>query len=80
MREFYRNPLLRLRLALLLGLFLVAAGTLGYVVIERMSFLDALFMTVITLSSVGYGEVQPLDVPGQIFTIILIVVGIGTAA
>lgn len=80
MRDFYRNPLLRLRLALLLGLLLIAAGTLGYVVIERMSFLDALFMTIITLSSVGYGEVQPLDVPGQIFTIVLIVVGIGTAA
>ena len=80
MKDFTRNPLLRLRLALLLGLFLVAAGTLGYVVIEHMSFLDALFMTVITLSSVGYGEVQPLDVAGQIFTIALIIVGIGTAA
>jgi len=78
-REFSQNPLLRLRLALLLGVFLVAAGTLGYIAIERMSLLDALFMTVITLSSVGYGEVQPLDVPGQIFTMVLIVGGIGTA-
>ena len=78
--DYYRNPLLRLRLALALGGLLVAAGTLGYVGIERMSFLDALFMTVITLSSVGYGEVKPLDTAGEIFTIGLIAVGLGTAA
>lgn len=79
MREFAENPLLRLRLALLFGIFLLGIGTLGYIMIEGMSPLDALFMTVITLSSVGYGEVQPLDVAGQIFTIGLIIVGIGTA-
>ena len=78
--DFYRNPLLRLRLALLLGASLLAGGTLGYMGIEHMRFLDALFMTVITLSSVGYGEVRPLDVVGEIFTIVLILVGLGTAA
>lgn len=78
--DYFRDPLLRLRLALLAGFLLLSGGTLGYMTIERMSFLDALFMTVITLSSVGYGEVKPLDVAGQIFTILLIVVGLGTAA
>ncbi len=78
--DYYQNPLLRLRLALGLGGVLLAGGTLGYIGIERMSFLDALFMTVITLSSVGYGEVKPLDAVGEIFTIGLIVVGLGTAA
>lgn len=78
--DFYRNPLLRLRLALLLGLLLLALGTLGYIVIEHLSFLDALFMTVITLGSVGYGEVKPLSAAGEIFTIALILVGLGTAA
>ena len=78
--DFYRNPLLRLRLALLLGLLLLAGGTLGYVSIEHLSFLDALFMTVITLGSVGYGEVKPLSVDGEVFTIGLILVGLGTAA
>jgi len=78
--DYYRNPLLRLRLALLLGGFLLAGRTLGYIAIERMPFLDALFMTVITLSSVGYGEVKPLDTSGEIFTIGLIAVGLGTAA
>ena len=77
--DYYRDPLLRLRLALLVGLLLLGVGTLGYVVIEHMRFLDALFMTVITLSSVGYGEVKPLDTAGEIFTIGLILVGLGTA-
>jgi voltage-gated potassium channel len=54
-------------------------GTVGYVIIERMSFLDALYMTVITISTVGYGEVKPLDDQGRIFTIMLIVLGVGTA-
>ncbi|MGI4792373.1 MAG: potassium channel family protein [Janthinobacterium lividum] len=78
--DYYRNPLLRLRLALLAGILLLAGGTFGYMGIEHMRFLDSLFMTVITLSSVGYGEVQPLDVAGEIFTIVLIMVGLGTAA
>jgi len=54
-------------------------GTVGYLVIERMSFLDALYMTVITISTVGYQEVKPLDQQGRIFTIMLIVLGVGTA-
>ncbi len=80
LRDFYRNPLLRLRLALLAGAFIVTGGTAGYMGIEHYSFLDALFMTVITLGSVGYGEVKPLDVAGTVFTIALILFGLGTAA
>ena len=76
----FRNPFARLRLALLIGLLLLAGGTVGYVKIEQYSFLDALYMTVITLSTVGYTEVRPLDAPGKIFTIGLIMTGIGTAA
>ncbi|MDQ6691917.1 MAG: potassium channel family protein, partial [Candidatus Dormibacteraeota bacterium] len=53
-------------------------GTLGYVVLERWSWLDAIFMTVITISTVGYGEVHPLDAPGKVFTSILILGGVGT--
>jgi voltage-gated potassium channel len=58
---------------------LTIAGTLGYMAIEHMSPLDALYMTVITLSTVGYGEVKPLDEGGRIFTMGLIAVGVGTA-
>src|SRR5205085_9270475 len=47
--------------------------------IEGMSLLDALYMTVITLSTVGFAEVQPLSPAGRIFTIALIVVGVTMA-
>jgi voltage-gated potassium channel len=58
---------------------LTAGGTLGYMAIEHMSPLDALYMTVITISTVGYAEVKPLDEAGRIFTMGLIVTGVGTA-
>ncbi len=58
---------------------ITAGGTLGYVVVEGMRPLDALYMTVITLSTVGYGEVQPLSDAGRLFTIALIVLAGGTA-
>jgi voltage-gated potassium channel len=78
--DIFRNPFVRLRLALLLGIVLIGVGTLGYMTIEHYSTLDGLYMTVITLSTVGYDEVQPLNHAGKIFTIFLIVGGIGTAA
>ncbi len=58
-------------------LALVATGVAGYMVTAGMSFSDALFMTVITLSTVGYREVVPLDTDARIFTMGLIVAGLG---
>lgn len=66
-----------LRWALALLLVVVAFGVGGYMAIEGWSFLDALFMTVTTLSTVGYKEVHDLSTAGQIFTIFLIIVGVG---
>jgi voltage-gated potassium channel len=73
------NASQRLTLALLALALLTLLGTLGYTLIEDMSPLDALFMTVITLSTVGYGETVPLSDLGRLYTIGLIVLGIGTA-
>ncbi len=56
----------------------IAVGMVGYIVIEGFSPLDALYMSVITISTVGYGEVHHLDTAGRIFTMVLIVVGVGT--
>jgi voltage-gated potassium channel len=58
---------------------LTAVGTVGYMAIEHMSALDAIYMTVITISTVGYEEVKPLGTGGRIFTMALIVTGVGTA-
>ncbi len=55
----------------------VAYGTIGYMIIEDINLLDALYMTIITLATVGYKEVKELDNPGKVFTIILIFSGFG---
>lgn len=66
------------------GLIMLAlvllVGTMGYVVIERWELLDALYMTVITITTVGFKEVKAVSVPGRIFTLILIFMGMGIIA
>jgi len=64
-------------IVVLLAVLLVALGTAGYMVIEDWTILDSLYMTVITLSTIGYGEVNPVSQPGRIFTLFLIVLGVG---
>jgi voltage-gated potassium channel len=70
----WRRP--RLALAMLTGVFVL--GTIGYVILG-FSFLDAVYQTVTTVATVGFREVQPLDEVGKVFTIVLILVGVGTA-
>ncbi|HEY9071581.1 MAG TPA: potassium channel protein [Candidatus Ozemobacteraceae bacterium] len=61
---------------------LLALGTVGYRLIEgpQWTALDGLFMTVITLATVGYGEVHPLSPAGRMFTIVLLITGAGLMA
>jgi len=72
-----RLPGLRLGLVLLAGSTVL--GTLGFVWIEGWNVSDALYMTIITISTVGYGEIHPLSPAGRVFASVLIVGGIGTA-
>lgn len=60
-----------------LSIVMILAGTLGYMAIEGWGVLDALYMTVITVASVGYSEVQTLSSAGRIYTIFLIFLGLG---
>lgn len=62
-------------ITVLLALFLVAFGTAGYMLIEKWPFLDSLYMTLITYSTVGYGEIHEISQNGRIFTLVLIVLG-----
>ncbi len=67
--------------ALRLALLVVAAGTAGYLLLEPdWSFLDALYMTVITIATVGFQEVRDLHPHTRLFTILLIVAGVGSAS
>lgn len=59
-------------------LVILALGTAGYVVIEGWSLLDALYMAVITITTVGYREVHPLSDAGRLFTISLLLIGVAT--
>lgn len=78
MRRRVQHPLRRFRLpAVLLALVLIA-GVAGYMLIEGWDLLDAFYMTIITISTVGYREVHQLSNTGEIFTAMLIVVGVGT--
>lgn len=58
-------------------LLTILFGTAGYMLIEHFSFLESLYMTVITISTVGFTEVRPLSDQGRIFTIFLILVNLG---
>jgi voltage-gated potassium channel len=73
------TPTRRLLIAVTVLGALCALGTAGYILIEGVPLVDALYMTVITISTVGYGEVVPLSHAGRMFTIGLIVSGVGTA-
>lgn len=66
------------RLAVGLLLFVIGGGTAGYALIEHWSLWDAFFMTITTVSTVGYREVHPLSFAGQVFTAGLILAGVGT--
>ena len=64
---------------LVLIILMMLIGTIGFHVIEGWSFLDCLYMTVITIFTVGFKEVRELSPQGQIFTIFVILGGAGTA-
>jgi len=63
----------------MLGMVLMM-GTMGYMILERWHFLDSLYMTVITITTVGFKEVRTVSEPGRIFTVILIFIGMGIMA
>ncbi len=71
-------PLLSgLRGAVFLLIAVISIGVAGYRVLENYSWLEAFYMTAITLSTVGFREVQPLSPTGQIFTMLLLAGGLG---
>lgn len=78
----YRVPgtFLNIRLAIALLVTEVAAGIMGFMLIEDYNFEEAWYMTIITISTVGYTEVRPLSSSGEIFATFLILANIGIFA
>jgi len=70
----------RVILASLLIIGAIAIGTSGYMTVEDYSFFEGLYMSVITLTTVGFGEVNPLSSAGRGFTIFYILLGFGSLA
>jgi len=70
------ESLLRIRNAVLGLMAVTVLGTIGYLALG-FTFLDALYQTVTTVATVGFREVQPLTPTGQVFTIVLILLGVG---
>jgi len=67
----------QLLISICMSIMLIGFGCLGYIVIEGWGFMDALYMTIITLATVGYSEVHAISGAGRIFTLVLIILGVG---
>ncbi len=81
MREFWNSATgRRITVLVVLSILLTAFGTAGYMIVQDYTFIEALYMTIITLSTVGFTEVHPPDTYGRIFTIILILMGVSFVA
>jgi voltage-gated potassium channel len=70
----------RIRISILLLLSTISFGTISYHYIEGMTFFESLYMTLITISTVGFSEIKPLSVYGRIITIFIIITGTATLA
>lgn len=71
------NKILKMEIVIFIAVCIFGIGITGYMLIEGWSFIDAAYMTAITLSTVGFLEVHEPSTPGRIFTIILIFTGGG---
>jgi voltage-gated potassium channel len=64
----------------LAGLSIVGIGTFFYHYIEKLSYIDSLYFSVITLTTIGYGDIYPKTSIGKLFTVIYVLVGISLLA
>lgn len=78
MRLFPHSEFYKIYVSIAIFALILLGGTVGYVLIEDYPIFDALYMTVITLATVGYGETHPLSDAGRWFTMFLILANIGT--
>ena len=78
--KFYEVSSLTIKIGVVLLFSLIIAGTVGYRLIEGWEWIDCLYMTIITMATVGFKEVGPLSLAGKIFTMGLIITSLGILA
>jgi len=75
LNDEYYGHLAPFRLPVILTVLIMLIGTIGYMVIDNFTLMNAIYQTGITFTTVGYGEIQPISDMGRIFTITLIILG-----
>lgn len=69
----------KVRTSIILFALILFMGVTGYSILDDMTVFEALYMTVITIATVGFGEVKPLSTPGRVLTIFIIAFGVFTS-
>lgn len=73
--EFFQK---RFKVFLVIFVAVIVLAVFGFMAIERLSLIDALYFSVITMATVGYGDIHPVTLSGKLFTIFIVVMGVGT--
>lgn len=68
----------RLKIYLIIFISVIVIGTMGMIIVEKKSFIDSIYFIIVTMATVGYGDVHPITDIGKIFTLLIIVTGVGT--
>jgi len=68
----------QLRFYLFMFFILILVGTLSFQIFEGLSFLDSFYFCVVTIATVGYGDISPTTIPGRATALLLIIMGAGT--
>ena len=71
----FRSP--RVQALLLISAFVAGTGAVGFRLLEGWGFVDAFYFAVVSMATVGYGDLAPKTIPGKLFTIAYLVVGLG---
>ena len=69
---------IRFRVFSIIFITVIVLGILGFMALEGLSLVDALYLCIVTMATVGYGDIHPVTLPGKLFAIFIIVMGVGT--